>query len=118
MPSEDTISALEWELLAFFEAEPVALEADARWPYNTFIYRTRSGEFDVRFSVAPFYRDFTLIVTLHEKTHIEWSFLGVQDIRYHAAPDERLVIHVADGHVLELRLRPTFSLYGGDRPQT
>lgn len=112
MPSAHTISAEEWQLLAFFEVEPTRLDAEA-WPYNDFTYSTTLGDLQVRFSVAPAYKDFTLAVDRNGVKHIHLSGLSVFDIRYHDdRGSEWLEILVTETERLELRLRPSFSLTG------
>lgn len=38
------ISALEWEVLSFFEVEPQRQDPEAPWPYNDFLYQIEQGD--------------------------------------------------------------------------
>lgn len=113
MQSTNVISAEEWQLLSFFEVEPEKLDAEVAWPYNDFTFRRALGEVTITFSVAPAYKDFTLIVERSGTKEIELTALSVWDIRYqkeHGA--EWLEILLTANDRLELRLRPSFSLSG------
>ena len=115
MLARDYITAEEWQLLAFFEAEPKRLDPYLQWPYNTFEYRTRIDDLDITFSVEPAHKDFTLTVMRTGVKHLEYTALSVEDIRYHDDAGEWLEILLPQLR-RELRLRPTFSLLGLHRP--
>lgn len=113
------ISAKEWEVLAFFEVEPTRLDADVAWPYNDFTYRRAQGDVTITFGVAPAYKDFTLTVERGGVKEIELTALAVFDIRYHEDRGaEWLEILLTVNDVLELRLKPSFSLVGQFRPRS
>lgn len=113
MPAPDTISAEEWQLLAFFEVEPTKLDPNVAWPYNDFTYRCPVGDVTVTFAVAPAYKDFTLTVERNGVKEIELSALSVFDIRYHQElKEEWLEILLTDNDRLELRIKPSLSLIG------
>ena len=117
MPAGHAISALEWELLAYFEAEPDVRHPDLDWPYNSYVYRTQVDDLDVSFSVAPAYKDFTLTVRRRGAKHIEFTALDLVDIIYHAEGGEWLELMLSESLSFELRLRPVFSFVGRRRPQ-
>ena len=107
------ISAEEWQLLAFFEVEPMRLDSDVPWPYNDFTYERALSDVSVTFAVAPAYKDFTLTVERGGRKEIELSALSVFDIRYNnSAGVEWLEILLTERDRIELRLKPSFSLIG------
>jgi hypothetical protein len=113
VPSTHTISAEEWQLLAFFGVEPTKLDADVLWPYSDFIYDTRINDLQIAFAVMPAHRDFTLKVCRGHEKQIELSALSVFDIRYHEDHGaEWLEILITEYDRLELRLNPSFSITG------
>ncbi len=111
MPGPQYISALEWQLLSFFEVEPTTLDAEVGWPYNSFTYDARRDSRRILFSVAPAYKDFTLTIEYDGSKEIEFTALSVFDIRYREeSRTEWLELWITDTQVLELRLKPHFSL--------
>ena len=113
MAGAQYISALEWQLLSFFEVEPTKLDPDVSWPYNSFTYDTCRDNRRIVFSVAPANKDFTLSVDFNGLQEIGFTALSVFDIRYceeHSA--EWLELWITQTQVIELRLKPHFRLTG------
>src|SRR5689334_13796585 len=116
MPEAHAISAEEWQLLAFFEVEPTRLDADTAWPYNDFTYFHTLGDVNVIVARAPAYKDFTLTVERGGVKEVELSALSVFDIRYHEDRGaESLEILLTELDRIELRLKPSFALFGSLR---
>ena len=113
MAGPHCISALEWQLLSFFEVEPTKLDAEIGWPYNSFTYDTRRANRRILFSVAPAYKDFTLRIERDGLKEIDFTALSVFDIRYcEEGQAEWLELWITDTQVFELRIKPHFSLTG------
>lgn len=103
----DGISAQDWELLGFFECEPVLLEPNEMWWGNTATYEYRAGNQRVVFSVAPAYRDFTLQLHVDGRLVLDISALRVHDIRIAKFVDSEAVeILYSDQQRMTLQLRP------------
>lgn len=101
------ITVEEWQLLSFFEAEPVRAEADIPWPYNDFSYRVVVGDYAVVFGIAPAYRDLSLSVSRNGMEIYSLTGLSVDDVRYHKDADrEALEIVVSGEDSIWIRLRP------------
>ena len=115
MPFSNAISVQEWQLIAFFEVEPSRLEndPDLSWPYNDYTYQRKVDEFDITFGLAPYYKDFSLVVRRGEQKHIELCVLSAFDVQYHQnGGTEWLELAITENQRLELRLKPFFSLKG------
>ncbi|MBL9123426.1 MAG: hypothetical protein JNG90_07315 [Planctomycetaceae bacterium] len=103
----DGISAQDWELLGFFECEPVLLEPNETWWGNTATYEYRSGNQRVVFSVSPAYRDFTFELHVDGRLVFIVSALSVLDIRISRFADgEAVEILYSDSQRMTLQLRP------------
>ena len=56
-----SITAKEWELLSFFEVEPVLLDPDVPWCYNDAVYSVQFDGLSASFAVSPASRDVRLV---------------------------------------------------------
>jgi hypothetical protein len=105
------ITATELELLACFGAEPHLLDANVPWCYSTASYAVDVDGLSVSFTVLPSYRDVRLIVRRGKQQMLEFSAVGVVDVR---VIDERGVdavdVLLSPQSWLRLRLRPTFGI--------
>ncbi len=103
-----SVTVTESELLSFFEVEPRLTDPGEPWPYNSAAYATKVDRFEVLFSIAPAYPDFTLEVRDDGVIVFALTALGIQDVRYQKqAETESLEIVISDKHRVLLRLQPT-----------
>ena len=102
----NSITAQEWELLSFFEAEPEFLDPEVPWAYNDALYRVRVKQNIVSFAVQPAYRDVRLILSIDDLNVYELSAMGVADVRYRkesGIETIEILLHERNSVVLSLK---------------
>src|SRR5262245_24930808 len=103
----DSINATESQLLACFGVEPMLLDKDIPWGYNTATYRTEHEGFLVSFAIAPAYRDVEVVLTWNNKSFFEFNAKGVRDVMVIDTPGvDAVAIILSDRSWLRLQLRP------------
>ena len=105
------ISAEEWELLSFFEVEPILQDQDAPWVYNDACYAIQRSDHSLSVSISPSYRDVRLILKHGDSRLYELNSMGIHDVRYiKESSDEFLVFELNSNESLRLRVKPTIEL--------
>jgi len=101
------ISAEQWQLLSFFEAEPELLDPAEHWCFNDAVYKTSDGTVTLSFAVAPAYRDIRIILSQNGQTLYELNAMGVHDVAYvREFGVEQLAVQISDSDRLLLSVKP------------
>jgi len=101
------ITAEEWQLLSFFEAEPKLLDPAEPWCFNDAAYKTADGTVELSFAVAPSYSDVRIILSQNGRTLYELNAMGVHDVVYtNESGAEQLVVQINAGDWLVLSVKP------------
>ena len=105
------MDAEDYELLGFFESEPVIEEEGIPWEYNTSTYIYRDNEFEVEFCISPAYGDFTIKLIRSENILFQFSALGVENISVTRVKGlETLRVKVDDLQWLKIILKPEIKI--------
>jgi hypothetical protein len=83
----------EHELLALFEVEPVVLDPDVPWAYNTVTFTTNRGQDEVRCVLVPGYSEIGLTWSRDGRAIVQLALERVKAV--HAEMDdagERLIV--------------------------
>ena len=103
---ESIITAEEWQLVSFFESEPVLAYPDVPWPYTRAEFVSQSEGAIVRCTIHPSCNDVTVDIQ-HADFKFTFSALALRDIVY----------SVVDGvETLELKLTEHISTFLTLRP--
>ncbi|MGO9483447.1 MAG: hypothetical protein ACLPX9_02520 [Rhodomicrobium sp.] len=71
----------DYELVAFFEAEPVVLDPEAPWVYNTLDFQTVRNGIEVRCRIAPSYGELTVRLMLEGEELAKYELCGAETFR-------------------------------------
>ena len=105
------VTVEEFELLSFFEVEPVRADKDIPWPYNDFSYNVDLGQYTIQFGITPAYKDLSVSITSSGAEIYSFTALSVHDVVYHNHPDrEILEIIVSRRESIWLQIRPRLSI--------
>jgi hypothetical protein len=101
------ISALEWEVLSFFEVEPQRLDPEVPWPYNGFLYEIERDGLVFSCSVAPSYKDVRMTLSRGNDRLYELNATNVVDVRYRREyGHETLEVVLSERESVTLRVKP------------
>lgn len=104
------ITAEEWQLISFFEAEPDLSEEYMPWPYNDFVFASKVGPANVVCEISPSYSDVTLSIQ-RDGFHYEVSARALHDVRYLAEGGiETLELWLTRTHSISIQLKPEISI--------
>ena len=76
------IQAEEWEVLSFFEVEPITDEPSEDWLFRSNIYTVQRGELELSCAIHPYYRDVDLVMKLHGSELYKLTVLGLYNLLY------------------------------------
>jgi hypothetical protein len=101
------ITAEEWELLSFFEVEPVLREPEEAWCYNDAVYVIQRGEQQLSVAIAPFQRDVRIVLQYNNRRVYEFNAMAVDDVLYRTdAGFETLQIVIGPRERITIRIKP------------
>jgi len=112
----NVISAELWELISFFEIEPVIPPGEA-WPYTDAVFVVACNGLSLSCAIAPAYKDVRLIVEAGATRIYELNAMDIDDLRYRRNDGEEFLdICLAKSQVLTLRVKPTIQLSQAFKP--
>jgi hypothetical protein len=69
------------ELLAFFESEPIVLDPEVPWFYNTLEFTTVRNDIQVRCRIRPSYGEITTQLTMRGQELVKFELCDAETIR-------------------------------------
>ena len=104
-----TISANEWEMLAFFSVEPTAVDAGVSWPYNEYTYLVEIDGYSFRCVLWPADHDIEFSVKRESEQLYFLRARGAQDVLYmESGNTEHLKVVLSEMDHVQITLRPSF----------
>ena len=105
------ITAKEYELLGFFEVEPVLREAESDWLSTESTYAVTKSGIDIRFTVHPSYRDVKIEMSVRGEVIYDFFAMGVGDVSVgRAGGYECLTVLLDREHSIDLFLSPSIRI--------
>ena len=106
-----TISANEWELLAFFSVEPTTVDADVSWPYNEYTYSGKTDGYSFRCVLSPADHGIEFSVKRENEQLYFLRARAAQDVLYMESNDtEHLKVFLSEMDHVQVTLRPSFQV--------
>ena len=113
------ITAEDYELLGFFETEPVMSEKDIPWVYNDSTYKYNDSVSEITFSIHPSYRDLSFELKQGTSKLLEFSALGIEDVSVKTDSEgEILELKISSSQKIEIRVKPFISIVQNARENT
>jgi len=100
------ITAEQWELTSFFEAEPALHEEGIPWPYVDAVFESQVNRTSVRFEINPACSDVAFSLRGEEFVY-ELSARALHDVRYrNEGGVETLDLWLTQSHSILVQLCP------------
>jgi hypothetical protein len=107
----------DYELIAFFEVEPVILDPGVPWLYNTLTFLTSRDEFEVRLQISPSYGHLTLHLKLAGRDLLGLDLQHVDAIRLESRNgDDVLFVSCEPRSSFALQLKPHVHIFWDNGP--
>ena len=106
----------DYELLSFFEVEPVVLDKDIPWHYNILTFRTEKNNEKLTVHISPAYGDFEIYWELDDELRLHWKLYNIEAIMIEKKDDkEYMRIVMKDENIDDCLffMKPKFKLLGG-----
>ena len=104
----DRITTEDYELLGFFEVEPILREPEFDWLDTELTYEVSRSGLDLRFTVHPSYRDVKIAISTQGNIIYDLFAMGVGNVTITSTEKtEYLTVLLEGEHSIQLYLKPS-----------